>query len=251
MISPNVDRENLEISFSCASNYPYARHDKEQHRYFIEKLVISGDAVDLTRLNGGASVLKNHDTDIVLGKVVRAWIEDEALCVRIRFRSDGMSRSLFDDIAAGTIPNVSIGYSVEHYNEDTDANGNLVRDVDRWTAYEVSVAVGIPADPTVGFYRSFEPENQIENQQNINQKKEGSDMETRADEEVKPAEEETKPEAEETETKETAPAEEEKPENAVFSGLFNGADGRIRTGDLILTKEAGTYGPSEALYHFY
>ena len=28
---------------------------------------------------------------------------------------------------------------------------------------------------------------------------------------------------------------EEKPENAVFSGLFNGADGRIRTGDLILT----------------
>ena len=31
---------------------------------------------------------------------------------------------------------------------------------------------------------------------------------------------------------------EEKPENAVFSGLFNGADGRIRTGDLILTKDA-------------
>ena len=28
------------------------------------------------------------------------------------------------------------------------------------------------------------------------------------------------------------------PENAVFSGLFNGADGRIRTGDLILTKDA-------------
>jgi len=218
MISPNVDRENLEISFSCASNYPYARHDKEQHRYFIEKLVISGDAVDLTRLNGGASVLKNHDTDIVLGKVVRAWIEDEALCVRIRFRSDGMSRSLFDDIAAGTIPNVSIGYSVEHYNEYTDANGNLVRDVDKWTAYEVSVAVGIPADPTVGFYRSFEPENQIENQQNINQKKEGSDMETRADEEVKPAEEETEETKAEETTTETAPAEEDKPEEEKACG---------------------------------
>lgn len=218
MISPNVDRENLEISFSCASNYPYARHDKEQHRYFIEKLVISGDAVDLTRLNGGASVLKNHDTDIVLGKVVRAWIEDGALCVRIRFRSDGMSRTLFDDLAAGTIPNVSIGYSVEHYNEYTDANGNLVRDVDRWTAYEVSVAVGIPADPTVGFYRSFEPENQIENQHNITNEKEGSDMDIRADEtETKPAEEETKPEAEET-TTETAPAEENKPEEEKACG---------------------------------
>jgi len=34
---------------------------------------------------------------------------------------------------------------------------------------------------------------------------------------------------------------EEKPENAVFSGLFNGADGRIRTGDLILTNvQTGT-----------
>lgn len=216
MTNPDIDRENLEISFSCASNYPYARHDKQTNRYFIEKLVIAGDAVDLTRLNGGASVLKNHDTDIVLGKVVRAWIEDGALCVRIRFRSDGMSRSLFDDLAAGTIPNVSIGYSVEHYNEYTDTNGNLVRDVDKWTAYEVSVAVGIPADPTVGFYRSFEPENQIKNQQNINQKKEGSDMETRADEEVKPAEEETKPEAEET--KETAPAEEDTPEEEKACG---------------------------------
>lgn len=217
MTDPNVDFDNLEISFSCASNYPYARKDRELNRYFVERLVISGEAVDLTRLNGGASVLKNHDTDIVLGKVVRAWIEDEALCVRIRFRSDGMSRSLFDDIAAGTIPNVSIGYSVEHYNEYTDQSGNLVREVDKWTAYEVSVAVGIPADPTVGFYRSFEL-NSTENQHNNNKKEGKPVMETRADEEVKPAEEEVKPEAEETETKETAPAEEDKPEEAKACG---------------------------------
>lgn len=203
MINPDIDRENLEISFSCASNYPYARRDRETNRYFIEKLVISPDSVDLTRLNGGASVLKNHDTDIVLGKVVRAWIEGEALCVRIRFRSDGMSRSLFDDLAAGTIPNVSIGYSVEHYAEHTDAEGNLVRDVDRWTAYEVSVAVGVPADPTVGFYRSFD----FTENQHINNttKKEGiTPMATRADEETKKPAEETESEAEKK------PAEEEK-----------------------------------------
>jgi len=219
MTNPDIDRENLEISFSCASNYPYARHDKQTNRYFIEKLVISGDAVDLTRLNGGASVLKNHDTDIVLGKVVRAWIEDGALCVRIRFRSDGMSRSLFDDLAAGTIPNVSIGYSVEHYNEYTDTDGNLVRDVDKWTAYEVSVAVGIPADPTVGFYRSFDAENQIVNQHNNTTEKEGSDMDIRADEtETKPAEEETEETKADETTTETAPAEEDKPEEEKACG---------------------------------
>ena len=182
MTNPNVDFDNLEISFSCASDYPYARKDKQTNRYFVERLVISGEAVDLTRLNGGASVLKNHDTDIVLGKVVRAWIEDGALCVRIRFRSDNMSRSLFDDLAAGTIPNVSIGYSVEHYSEYTDQEGNLVREVDRWTAYEVSVAVGVPADPTVGFYRSFELDST--NTQHITNKTEGGQtpMEKRAEE---------------------------------------------------------------------
>ena len=180
MIDPNVDTENLEISFSCASSYPYAREDRESKRYFIERLLITPDALDMTRLNGGASVLKNHDTNIVLGKVVRAWIEDDVLCVRIKFRSDGMSRSLFDDLAAGTIPNVSIGYSVEHYREYTDMNGNLVRDVDAWTAYEVSVCVGIPADPTVGFFRSFETELQ---HNNITNQKGGQDpMEKRADE---------------------------------------------------------------------
>lgn len=156
MIEPEIDFDNLEISFSCASSYPYARRDWQTDKYFIEKLICSEEAVDLTRLNGGASVLKNHDTDKILGVISRAWIEDGVVCVRIRFRTDDMSRNLFNDIAAGIVPNVSIGYSVEHYNEYTDTEGNLVRDVDRWTAYEVSVAVGIPADPTVGFYRSME-----------------------------------------------------------------------------------------------
>ena len=191
MTDPNVDFDNLEISFSCASSYPYAREDRETKRYFIERLLITPDSLDMTRLNGGASVLKNHDTDIVLGKVVRAWIEDGVLCVRIRFRSDGMSRSLFDDLANGTIPNVSIGYSVEHYNEYTDTNGNLVRNVDKWTAYEVSVCVGIPADPTVGFYRSFE-ETELQQINITNQKGGQNPMEKRADAEAEMTAEEMK-----------------------------------------------------------
>ena len=196
MINPDVDNENLEISFSCASSYPYAREDRETKRYFIERLLCTEDALDMTRLNGGASVLKNHDTDKVLGKVIRAWIEDDVLCVRIRFRSDNMSRDLFNDLAAGTVPNVSIGYSVEHYNEYTDMNGNLVRDVDKWTAYEVSVCVGIPADPTVGFYRSFDDSKLESNQHINNQTQKGglAPMKERADELA--AEEEVKADTE-------------------------------------------------------
>ncbi len=183
MVNPDIDRDNLEISFSCASAYPYERYDWQLEREFIERLVISDRAIDMTRLNGGASVLKNHDTNIVLGKILRAWVQDGALCVRIKFRSDNMSRSLFDDLAAGTIPNVSIGYTYrrEDCTEYTDREGNLVREVNRWMAYEVSVCVGIPADPTVGFYRSFEHNNINQHTINITKKGGQTPMEKRAE----------------------------------------------------------------------
>ena len=156
MINPEVNEETLEISFPCASSYPCERYDWFDDVEYVERLVISPEAVEMTRLNTGASVLKNHDTDKIIGKVVRAWIEEGALCVRIQFRTDNMSRDLFKDIASGIVPNVSIGYAVQHYNQFADENGKIIREVDKWLALEVSVAVGIPADPTVGFYRSYE-----------------------------------------------------------------------------------------------
>lgn len=184
MVDPDINREDLEISFSCASAYPYERYDWQLEREFIERLVITDEAIDMTRLNGGASVLKNHDTNIVLGKILRAWVQDGALCVRIKFRSDAMSRALFDDLAAGTVPNVSIGYTYrrEDCTEYTDREGNLIREVNRWLAYEVSVCVGIPADPTVGFYRSFEHNKNIHQHTITNNTKGGLDpMEKRAE----------------------------------------------------------------------
>ncbi len=214
MIDPNVDFENLEISLSCASNYPYKRYDWWKDEYYAEVLKISDEAIDMTRLNGGASVLKNHDTNIVLGKVVRAWVDGDKLCVRIQFRSDNMSKALFEDLARGTVPNVSIGYRYDpekDVREYINENGENVREVEHWEAYEVSVAVGIPADPTVGFYRSFE-ETKLEttqHQDNTNQKGGQTPMNKRADETAAEAEEtksaeETAAETETTATEETA-----------------------------------------------
>lgn len=179
MINPDIDEANLEISLSCASSYPCERFDWDIGLY-SERLTVSPDAVNLERLNGGASVLKNHDTDKVLGKVLRSWIEDGALCVRIKFRTDNMSRDLFKDIAAGIVQNVSIGYRIDHAAPPyTDENGNRCVDVDKWTPLEVSIAVGVPADPTVGFYRSFALNARKYNNQ---PRKEETNMEKRADE---------------------------------------------------------------------
>ena len=152
---PDIDNDNLEISFSVASAEPYKRYDEEADSYYYERLAIDEEAINFTRLNGGASVLKNHDSDHTLGVVKAAWIEDGKVCVRAAFRkNDPDAVATFKDAAEGRLPNVSIGYIPDTVVPVTE-NGLEFRDVTHWTPFEVSVAVGVPADATVGFYRSF------------------------------------------------------------------------------------------------
>ena len=155
MLDPNPDLDNLEITFTAASGEPYERFDDKKRQSYFERLVIMPEAVNLTRLNGGASILKNHNPDCILGTIVKAWIEDEKLAIRARFRkNDPEAVAIFHDIVDGTLPNVSIGYQPDTVVPVRE-NGVNFRDLTRWTAFEVSVAVGVPADPTVGFYRSM------------------------------------------------------------------------------------------------
>ncbi len=135
MIDPAVDLENLEITFTAASGEPYRRYDEETQESYYECLVLTDDAVDLTRLNGGASILKNHDPDRVLGTIVRAWIEDGKLVVRARFRkNDPEAVAAFYDIVDGTLKNVSIGYSVAALERRRDGDIEY-RDVTRWMVF--------------------------------------------------------------------------------------------------------------------
>ena len=150
----NINENELEITFPVASSEPYPRMGTNGR--YDECLVISPDAVNMERLNGGASVLKNHDPDHILGAVKRAWIEAGKLLVQCAFRkNDAESAAIFRDIADGTMRNVSIGY-VQDEVSYRKVGDRLIGDVVRWTPLEVSVAVGVPADPTVGFFRSFE-----------------------------------------------------------------------------------------------
>ena len=220
---PDIDNDNLEISFSVASAEPYKRYDEEKKSFYYERLVIHEDAINFTRLNGGASVLKNHDSDHTLGVVKAAWIEDGKVCVRAAFRkNDPDAVATFKDAAEGRLPNVSIGYIPDTVVPVTE-NGLEFRDVTHWTPFEVSVAVGVPADATVGFYRSltYNPEKrgkamadpetnhapENEEQENPCEKCEHKDCKLKMQQETKPAEgEEGKPEE-----GEQPPAEQSKP----------------------------------------
>lgn len=157
MPNHNINNETLEISFPCASPAPFPRMTPDGVPY-LERLQITPEAVDLSRLNGGASILKNHDPDKILGTCISAWIENDQLWVRAKFRAnDPESVSAFKDIAAGTLRNVSVGYDQTDvkFIRESDTN-TLCGDVTRWIPLEVSVEVGIPADPTVGFFRKYE-----------------------------------------------------------------------------------------------
>ena len=235
MIDPDVNFEALEISFPCASSYPYRRYDWWKDEFYKEVLKISDEAVDMNRLNGGASVLKNHDSSIVLGKVVRAWCEGEQLCVRIRFRSDNMSRDLFNDLANGTVPNVSIGYGYDpekDVREYVNDAGETIREVEHWEAYEVSVAVGIPADPTVGFLRSADA-NTMMNSRTIEHKTTNKEVAMANKRELEPVESEEQREDTETETTETTTTETAETEDSETKEC----DGESKDERAILMKE--------------
>lgn len=142
------------LSFS--SEEPYERW------WGTEILDHSDGCVDLTRVNEIGCVLFNHDRDKVIGKVIKAWIENGRGLAEIEFDSDEESEKIYQKVRLGTLKGVSVGYRVSVW-ENVEANklssdGRFKGEVSiakRWEVFEMSI-VSIPADPTVGVGREEE-----------------------------------------------------------------------------------------------
>jgi len=140
------DPEVVEFTFSS---------EQPVERYFgMEVLSHDSDAMNMERLNSGAAPwLWNHNPEVVLGVVERAWMgEDRRGRVRTRWspntRSEGTEEfKRRQDWESGTIRNVSFMYSIDEPLDTTSRSGFAV--VTKFTPMEVS-AVSIPADHTVG-----------------------------------------------------------------------------------------------------
>lgn len=142
------------LSFS--SEEPYTRF------YGTEILDHSEGAVDLSRLNEIGVLLFNHDRNTVIGKINRAWIENNRGQAEVEFDTDDKSEIIYQKVKSGTLKTTSVGYVIDSY-EDVSVNktskdgrfkGPAVVAV-KWTPFEISI-VSVPADPTVGVGRSFE-----------------------------------------------------------------------------------------------
>lgn len=152
-----MEGEGNERKFilSFSSEEPYERY------WGKEILDHNPAAVDLTRLNTIGVLLFNHNRDKVIGKINRAWIENQRGMAEVEFDDDAESEVIFQKVKSGTLKGVSTGYRIGVIEEvmankvSTDGRFNGPCDVARqWMPYEISIA-SVPADATVGVGRDL------------------------------------------------------------------------------------------------
>lgn len=147
--------ENGNIIFPLSSEEPYKRWYWE-HGELDEILSHDKKSVDLTFLNSGhAPLLDSHRTHnglaFQIGVVRKAWLEDDRVYVEVSFSNRDEAQAVYEDVKAGIISNVSVGYEITKYEIDEKAKTFTAT---QWKPREASF-VPIPADPTVGVGRSI------------------------------------------------------------------------------------------------
>lgn len=150
-----VDGEERTIELSFSSEEPYERW------WGVEILDHTEGCIDLERLNSIGCVLFNHNRDVVIAKIEKAWIENLRGYARIKFDEDEDSDIIYKKVQSGTLKGVSTGYQVTNWEEvaanKKSEDGRFTGPCDiakRWMPFEISV-VSVPADATVGVGREL------------------------------------------------------------------------------------------------
>lgn len=154
-----VENEERTVELSFSSEEPIVRWGD------YEILDHSDGCVDMSRMKDMGCVLFNHHPDIVIGKIEKAWIENNRCKAKVRFDEDEESDKFYKKVTSGTLRGVSVGYQVTNWEVVKDGKKSLdgrfkgpCYVAKRWMPYEISI-VSIPADPSVGVGRSMELEN--------------------------------------------------------------------------------------------
>ncbi len=141
----SADPEARTVEVVWSTGAPVRRRDMAGQ--YIERLSLAPEAVDLSRLEG-ASVLDAHRQTAVrdvLGSVRSAAVDGKRGTALIQFSARPEVEPVWQDVLAGILRHVSVGYSVEDWSE-TIENGARVLTAVRWTPHEISL-VPTPADP--------------------------------------------------------------------------------------------------------
>lgn len=153
--------DNHTIKLIWSTGYKGLR--SEWGEKFYEALDMAPESVNLTRLNSGnAPFLTEHERDVKvqLGVIKKAWLEDGLGYAEVKL-SKHRNQDLVNDILDGVLSSVSVGYSVELFEETGEENGIPVLTARRWTPVEVSV-VSSGFDSGAVILRSNQDESLVE-----------------------------------------------------------------------------------------
>jgi hypothetical protein len=140
------DARTVEVVWSTGADVP--RFDPWENKRYIERLNMSPEAVNLSRLNNGAPLLNSHAAyrlENVLGRVESAVIDSGEGRATIRFSARDEVAAILADVRDGILCNISVGYSVDEIRVTQNRDGPDLWEVVRWTPFELSL-VAIPAD---------------------------------------------------------------------------------------------------------
>ena len=151
----NPERRTVDVVFTTGAIV--RRFDWMRERYFDEELIVSDEAVDLSRMRAGASVLNTHsqwDLNDVIGVVTDASIVGREGRASVQLSERPELAGIVSDIQAGIIRHISAGYSIQRVEmvppESRQDGGNVwLYRATRWTPAEISF-VPVPADAGSG-----------------------------------------------------------------------------------------------------
>jgi len=145
----SVDKEARTVDVVWTTGARVRRYDWRFDRYYLEELSLDPAHIRMERLaSGRAPFLNSHaswDLRDVIGVVERAWDEAGQKVARIRFSKRDDVEPIYQDIADGILPNVSVGYRVHRVEmiAPADPAGDWVYRALDWEPYEISsVAIG-------------------------------------------------------------------------------------------------------------
>lgn len=133
--------------------FPFASEEPVERYFGSEVLMMSEEAMDLSRLNDGAPLLYQHDADRIVGVVERAYIKDKRAYAKVKLANNELGREMQDLIKDRIIRNVSFGYKIKDMDEDRSTTPVTYR-ATNYQPFEISL-VTVPADQTVGIGRAF------------------------------------------------------------------------------------------------
>lgn len=149
------DETSRTVTLSFASETPcICWGDKEILR-------CTDEAIDKQRFDDGVMpILYNHNRDIVVGKPIKIWTEDNRAKATIEFATTEKAEEIMGLVRDGFLNGVSVGYRVKQWQvlEKGETTDDGIEGpawiANRWEVFEISI-VTVPADGTVGVGRSL------------------------------------------------------------------------------------------------